>query len=87
MKITLDITDHVAELLGVLGPTGQPIDIQVEAVVCALVDHAQQGVYRPGAWERGWLMQAFGEEWTSRLEPGEPYYPGSPSHFMRPRRR
>ncbi len=46
----------------------------VAAVLAELADHAQQGVYRPGAWEREWLCQAFGWEWLERLEP-DPEYP------------
>ena len=41
----------------------------VVSVLGQLADHAQQGVYRPGAWERDWLIQAFGDEWLARVEP------------------
>jgi hypothetical protein len=41
----------------------------VAAVLVKLADHAQQGVHRPGAWERDWLHQAFGYGWHARLEP------------------
>ena len=33
-----------------------------------LVDRVLDGVTRPGAWERGWLQQAFGPWWQARLE-------------------
>ena len=45
----------------------------VEDIVLKLIDHAQQGVYRPGAWERMWLTQAFGDDWVEKLKPGDPY--------------
>jgi hypothetical protein len=59
----------------------------VEDVVSALIDHAQQGVYRPGAWEREWLVQVFGLGWTAHLEPGDPYgRPDCEAVFERPKR-
>jgi hypothetical protein len=53
----------------------------VGAVLAELADHAQQGVYRPGAWERDWLCQAFGFAWLGRLEPD----PEHPDLFERPK--
>ena len=38
-------------------------------VIYELVDHAQQAVYRNGAWQRDWAIQVFGEEWLENLEP------------------
>lgn len=66
--ITITVTDEVAARLAVLGAAGESGATAAE-VVAVLIDHAQQGVYRAGAWERGWLIQAFGDEWLSRLEP------------------
>lgn len=40
----------------------------VTGVLAELADHAQQGVYRPGAWERAWLCKAFGFDWLERLD-------------------
>jgi hypothetical protein len=70
--ITVEVNDVVYGLLEALaqGPYGQNT---VEGVVSKLIDHAQQGVYRPGAWERAWLEQAFGDDWIENLEPGDPY--------------
>ncbi len=79
MKIELEIDDTHARLLAVLADDGD-----VKAVLAQLIDHAQQGVYRPGAWEREWLSQAFGEEWQSRLEPGDPYGREGGWQFERP---
>lgn len=87
-KITIEVDDTVYSLLDVLGYTGALDGSRrsVDDVVMQLVDHAQQGVYRPGAWERGWLEQAFGSDWQTQLEPGDPYgRPNSPM-FQRPRR-
>lgn len=68
MKLELEIDDTHARLLAVLDEGGN-----LKAVLAQLIDHAQQGVYRPGAWEREWLTQVFGDEWQNRLEPGDPY--------------
>jgi hypothetical protein len=76
MKITLDISDEVADLLTALSVDpitgGLAFKTQkeaVKAVILQLIDHAQQGVYRPGAWERGWVMQAFGDAFVEQIEP------------------
>lgn len=71
-RITIDIDATVYALLEVL-TRGESAPQSVEDVVLKLIDHAQQGVYRPGAWERGWLIQAFGDDWTGYLEAGDPY--------------
>jgi hypothetical protein len=41
----------------------------VEHVIYELIDHAQQAVYRSGAWEREWICQALGYDWLDNLEP------------------
>src|SRR5580692_8630561 len=89
VEITLTLSARVADLLGALvdpqwGHTG------IKDVIGQLIDHAQQGVYRPGAWEREWLCQAFGYDWADRMEPDT--RPGSLSAdgrviFQRPRLR
>jgi hypothetical protein len=83
--ITITVSATVYSLLEVLagaagtGPT-------VEDVVSELIDHAQQGVYRPGSWERPWLCQAFGGDWTSKLEVGDPYGRPDAPMFRRPKK-
>ena len=67
-EITITVPGEVAERLTVLcDPTWECATIA--DVTEKLLDHAQQGVYRPGAWEREWLCQAFGYDWTARLVP------------------
>jgi hypothetical protein len=68
-EITITVTDEVAERLAVLAdPSGIGVPDPAQ-VIYQLTDHAQQGVYRPGAWEREWVCQAFGYDWTERLVP------------------
>ena len=86
-QITIDVADTVVALLEVL-TKGECAPQSVEDVVLKLIDHAQQGVYRPGAWERGWLLQAFGDDWTAYLEPGDPFGRADCERiFQRPRRK
>ena len=85
-RIRLDIEDTVYGLLEVL-THGAGAPESVEGVIGELIGHAQQGVYRPGAWERDWVRQAFGEDWTVYLEPGDPYGRAGCEHlFERPKR-
>lgn len=82
-KITIEVTQTVYALLATLHEKKD-----VQSVVAELIDHAQQGVYRPGAWERSWLEQVFGKDWQERLEQGDPYgreETGVCSPFQRPR--
>lgn len=72
--ITITVSDEVAERLAVLtDPSllepGATVTDAARDAIAVLIDHAQQGVYRPGAWERSWLMQAFGDDWLKHLEP------------------
>lgn len=78
LSVTITITRTVAELLALLDDAGggetQPIEMRVARVLLQLADHAQQGVYRNGAWERAWLAQAFNRDvWLPRTEPGHPH--------------
>jgi hypothetical protein len=68
VTVTLELSQRTADLLSVL-TIGQYAPEDLNGVLMKLIDHAQQGVYRPGAWERGWLQQAFGDEWEAGLEP------------------
>ena len=62
MKLTIELDEETVRLLQVLSEHG------AEAVLRELVDRAIDGVRRPGSWERQWLYQAFGDEWTEQLE-------------------
>jgi hypothetical protein len=65
-EITITVTDEVAERLAVLAdPSGAGVP-DPAGVIYELIDHAQQGVSRPGSWEYGWVCQAFGEDWAAR---------------------
>ena len=77
MKVMITIRPEVVGLLKTLSDTGD-----VKQVVNQLIDHAQQGVYRPGAWERDWVCHAFGYDWIRKLEAD----PQHPAIFQRPRR-
>lgn len=76
MKVTIELPDTTYRLLQVLDSAGS-----VETVLQTLADHAQQGVYRPGSWEREWLCQVFIEDWAGKLEPGDPYGRTEPVDF------
>jgi hypothetical protein len=86
MQITIAIDENDYKLLEVLTRGEYSSCESVEDVIEKLIDHAQQGVYRPGAWERGWLVQAFGDEWENHLEPGDPHgRPGCEHIFQKPK--
>lgn len=98
-QVTLDLPHVTFELLATLGDKPEVQDYGypepkrrskqeiVRDVLEQLADHAQQGVYRPGAWERDWLCQVFSDEFLDRLEPGDPYSGGDEfDHlFQRPK--
>jgi hypothetical protein len=85
-KITIELDEIPYQLLQVL-TCGLYAPQSVEDVVGRLIDQAQQGVYRPGAWERDWLYLAFGDQWTAYLEPGDPYGRANCENiFQRPKR-
>ncbi len=80
VSITVQLPEEwVRNLRALVDPTSGLND--VPAVLVDLADHAQQGVYRPGAWEREWLCQALGYGWLERLEPD----PEHPDIFERPK--
>jgi hypothetical protein len=54
-------------------PRAETLEQRCARVLLQLADHAQQGVYQNGGWERQWIVQAFGDGWLQRTEPGDPY--------------
>lgn len=79
--IRVKVSPVVFDLLRVLGND----EIDVKGVIERLIDHAQQGVYRPGAWEREWVCQAFGHDWIDNLVAGDPHgRPGCEGIFRKP---
>jgi hypothetical protein len=84
--VTLLISKRVADLLRIL-TNDQVGPATLRGVIEELIDHAQQGVYRPGAWERGWLISVFSDEWIDKLVPDhEKKTSDERFPFMRPRR-
>jgi len=64
-KITLGCAEaHMLETLG--GPLSEGGSIR--DAVAHLIYSAIDGMRRPGSWERGWLVQAFGSDFEDRLE-------------------
>ena len=54
-------------------PRAETLEQRCARVLLQLADHAQQGVYQNGGWERQWVVQAFGDGFLERTEPGDPY--------------
>jgi hypothetical protein len=71
ITLEIEINDTDYALLEVL--TRESWLPSVAAVIHELIDHVQQGIYRPGAWERRWVIQAFGDEFIQHLEMGDPH--------------
>lgn len=79
LNIPIDHADAGALLrLFDLDDDDAPDLAKIRYVVETLIDHAADGVRRPGAWERGWVEQCFGDDWTGDL-PGCPE-PGHGHH-------
>jgi len=71
VPITLELEEDVIELLAALrGPFAEDRGQLENArrALLHLVYSAADGMRRPGSWERGWLVQAFGDDFTERLE-------------------
>lgn len=63
MKITLELSESMLRALAVLSDADS-----AEQALQDLAARAEDGVVRPGSWERQWLFQAFGDGWTERTE-------------------
>jgi hypothetical protein len=62
-SVTVSLPHGVAGQLSVLAGTPDRGAGAVADVLGRLIDHAQQGVTRPGSWERSWVCQVFGHDW------------------------
>lgn len=61
MTITVEVSAETFELLSLLTKSPAMGEGATVAKVVAYLAHcAADGVRRPGAWERGWVEQAFG---------------------------
>jgi hypothetical protein len=72
MSITLELdAEEVGYLKLLAGPVGHDASTDVEVIVAGVVHHlvhsAVDGMRRPGSWERGWVAQAFGDDFTMEL--------------------
>jgi hypothetical protein len=75
--VTVRVTAACRAALAALCDAGDPAEALAELAL-----RAEDGVTRPGAWERDWLCQAFGFAWQDRLV-GDP----DVEWMERPRRR
>ncbi len=75
--LSVALTAEELELLAVLGRSeavrsNGTSHVAAAAALRHLAWSAIDGVRRPGSWERQWLSQAFGEDWTDALEQERP---------------
>lgn len=70
-QLTIDLPDGMWRILDRL-VAAHPYVETMDALVVELLDHVQQGVYRSGSWERGWLEQAIPLE---AIEAAVTYHP------------
>jgi hypothetical protein len=76
-SFTIELYPDTVAYLELLGDNiGARPDHVVEDVLKHLAQSAADGVRRPGAWERGWVAQAFGSSFEDKVEP-EPERPWS----------
>ena len=73
ITLTMALSPDDFALLEVLGT---PISMPADLVAKTLALYAIDGVRRPGSWERGWVKQAFGDDFVQLLEvdPAVAYY-------------
>jgi hypothetical protein len=72
MKISVKLHDDHVRYLRLLGRAWWPNadeETQLANVLGHLASSAADGLRRPGAWERGWVLQAFGADALSYLKP------------------
>jgi hypothetical protein len=69
IELRIPLTREQAQALTVLGYIPAGGSSPLHGIVSQLLRTAVEGVQRPGSWERGWLLQAFGNAWEEGLEP------------------
>lgn len=69
---TVSLHKHTEKYLAVLARHN---GCSIAEILAQLGNFAADGMRRPGAWERGWLAQAFADDWVDSLEqvPGVRY--------------
>lgn len=60
-RFEIELTEDECKLLGCIGDPKEVIERAIHSVV--------DGIGRPGAWERGVVIQMFGDDFESRLSP------------------
>ena len=75
VSVTVDLDPEVHAYLLVLARANYGVADSVPELLRWLARCAADGMRRPGSWERGWLVQACGDEWEQLLEqvPELPY--------------
>lgn len=68
-EITIQISAAAAELLELLTRGEHAPARDLPGVLRHLVASAADGIRRPGSWERGWVLQAFGDSFEAHVEP------------------
>lgn len=58
VTLTVDLTPAQLDALQAIADTVDWLDGPAD-VLRELADHAEQGLRRPGSWERSWLFTAF----------------------------
>jgi len=75
-SITVELDDETIRYLAVLGKSTAVPDGGPAEVLAHLACSAADGVRRPGAWERNWVIQCFGDDWAEsmRADPSTPWH-------------
>ena len=60
--LEIDLPDSMWQIIDRLAKADEMSGGTAEGLITNLLDHVQQGVYRSGSWERGWLCQCIGED-------------------------
>jgi hypothetical protein len=68
LTVSIEIGEDDFKLLEALTRGKWPAAETVAGVIEHLARHAADGVRRPGAWERDWLIQCVGPEFVDELE-------------------